>query len=243
MRTLRNYLLLVSALAGVLLLGACAKKQVTATTPPPPALPAPTASLSATPSSIELGQGTTLMWQTANADHVELQGIGPVGPNGSQMVLPKVSTTYQLVAKGAGGTKDVSARVTVTEPRKSATLPANVSLQDLFSQHVHDVFFDYDRYSIRADQKQAADDNAKFFLQYPNVKVLIEGHCDERGSIEYNLALGENRANSVKQALVNLGIPASSIKTISYGKERPFCNEQNEQCWQENRRDHFALVQ
>jgi len=75
------------------------------------------------------------------------------------------------------------------------------------------------------------------------MKFLIEGHCDERGSTEYNLALGDNRANSIKQALISLGISADRIRTISYGKEKPFCTESTEACWAQNRRAHFVYQQ
>ena len=81
---------------------------------------------------------------------------------------------------------------------------------------------------------------AAFLKGYPLAHVTIEGHCDERGSTEYNLALGDRRANAVKQYLVNLGIPAGNLNTVSFGKEKPFCMESNESCWQQNRRGHFV---
>jgi peptidoglycan-associated lipoprotein len=108
---------------------------------------------------------------------------------------------------------------------------------------VKDVFFDYDKYDIRPDQQTAIQANAQFLAQHPNINFTIEGHCDERGSTEYNLALGDNRANAVKNALVQAGVNGSRIKTISYGKEKPFCTESNEQCWQQNRRGHFVYGQ
>ena len=83
--------------------------------------------------------------------------------------------------------------------------------------------------------------DAAFLKQHPNIHFTIEGHCDERGSTEFNLALGDNRASAAKNALVQLGIPAASIRTISYGKEKPVCTESNEQCWQQNRRAHFVI--
>jgi peptidoglycan-associated lipoprotein len=86
----------------------------------------------------------------------------------------------------------------------------------------------------------AVQADARFLNQHPNINFTIEGHCDERGSTEYNLALGDNRANAVKNALAQAGVNASRIKTISYGKEKPFCTESNEQCWQQNRRGHFV---
>ena len=110
----------------------------------------------------------------------------------------------------------------------------------MFSQSVKDVFFDYDSYDISSQYQSVIQSDARFLQQHPNMSFLIEGHCDERGSIEYNLALGENRAQSAKQALVQAGVSATRMRTISYGKERPFCTASTEACWQQNRRAHFA---
>ncbi len=91
-----------------------------------------------------------------------------------------------------------------------------------------------------ADQQSSVRADAQFLNQHTDINITIEGHCDERGSTEYNLALGDQRASSVKSALVSAGVSSSRIKTISYGKEKPFCNESNEACWQQNRRGHFV---
>jgi peptidoglycan-associated lipoprotein len=112
--------------------------------------------------------------------------------------------------------------------------------EDLFGQNVKDIYFDYDKSNIRADQEASAQGDAQFLSQHPNINFTIEGHCDDRGSTEYNLALGDQRASTVKSALVAAGVSASRIKTISYGKEKPFCLEDNEACWQQNRRGHFV---
>lgn len=104
-----------------------------------------------------------------------------------------------------------------------------------------DIYFDYDKYDVSSADQQALQTAATFLKSHPNMTFTVEGHCDERGSTEYNLALGDNRANSARQALVQLGVPAASMRTISYGKEKPACSEANEQCWQQNRRAHFAL--
>jgi peptidoglycan-associated lipoprotein len=184
-----------------------------------------------------------LSWTTQNANEVTLEGIGRVGPSGSQLVAPSISTTYHLIAKGTGGTKEASARVTVAPAPPPVTSAPTTSDQELFARNVKDIYFNYDKSDIRASEQPALQADAAFLKGRPNIHVTIEGHCDERGSIEYNVALGENRANSVKQALVNLGVPASSIKTISYGKEKPICTEHNEACWQQNRRAHFAYGQ
>lgn len=239
-----KWVTVVFALCVIMTLGACHKKAQPPTPPPPPPPPpaAPTATLTANPNTIQQGQSTTLTWQTTNATNVSIEGIGAVEPNGTKSVSPTDSTTYRLTAKGAGGTQEATARVTVTPPPPPPPPPAtpSVSEEESFAQNVKDVFFDYDKYDIRADQTAAVQADAEFLKAHPDVKFTVEGHCDERGSTEYNLALGDNRANAVKQALVQAGVNADRIKTISYGKEKPFCTESNEQCWQQNRRGHFV---
>lgn len=189
------------------------------------------------------GESTTLSWKTTDATDVNIDGIGPVQPSGSQTVSPADSTTYRLSAKGPGGAQDATARVTVTQPPPPPPPAPSISDEQLFSQNVKDIFFDYDAYTVRPDAQAILQANAEFLKQHPSFTFTIEGHCDERGSTEYNLALGDNRANSTKQALVGMGVNAAQIKTISYGKEKPFCTESNEQCWQENRRAHFVFGQ
>jgi peptidoglycan-associated lipoprotein len=235
-----KWLVLMLMLAAVLGLGACGKKKPVAAPPPPPPPPpaAPTASLSANPDTIQSGQSSTLAWQTQNATDVTLDGA-KVDANGSKSVSPAQSTTYRLSAKGAGGTQEATARVTVTPPPPPPPQPTATE-EEMFAQNVKDVFFDYDKYDVRPDQASALQAAAQWLAQHPNVKFTIEGHCDERGSTEYNLALGDNRANAVKSALTQAGVAADRIRTISYGKEKPFCTESNEQCWQQNRRGHFV---
>ena len=234
--------MVVFALSAIMMLGACKKKVAPPPPPPPPPPAAPTASLSANPQTVDKGQSSTLTWQTTNATDVSIDGIGAVQPNGSQQVTPEDSTTYHLTAKGAGGTQEATARVTVNAPPPPPPQPTATDEQ-LFSQNVKDVYFDYDKYDVRADQQGAIQADAQFLQQHPNINFTVEGHCDERGSTEYNLALGDNRANAVKNALTQAGVAANRIKTISYGKEKPFCTESNEQCWQQNRRGHFVYGQ
>lgn len=119
--------------------------------------------------------------------------------------------------------------------------PPTVSEEDLFKQNIKDAFFDFDKSDIRPDAQTALNADADFLKQHPNIKFTIEGHCDERGSEEYNLGLGQRRADAAKNYLVNLGISADNITTISYGKDRPFCTEHNEECWQQNRRAHLVF--
>lgn len=238
-----KWAVVVLAVAAILTISACKKKVAPAPPPPPPAVQAPTASLTANPAAIQQGRSSTLSWTTQNATEVTLEGIGRVGPSGSQLVTPSASTTYRLTAKGTGGTQEATARITVTAPPPPTTFTPTTTDQELFARSVKDIYFNYDSYELRASDQPALQADAAFLKSHSNTRFTLEGHCDERGSVEYNLALGENRANSVKQALVKLGVPASSIKTISYGKEKPICTEHNEACWQQNRRAHFAYGQ
>jgi peptidoglycan-associated lipoprotein len=231
----------VVALAAVLMLGACHKKTAPPPPPPPPAPSAPTASISVSPDTIQPGQSATLTWQTSNATDVSIDGIGAVQPSGSQQVTPADSTTYHLVAKGSGGTQEATTRLTVTPPPAAAApMAPSPTEEDLFGRTVKDIYFDYDKSDIRGDQQASIQSDMLFLNQHPNIGFTIEGHCDDRGSTEYNLALGDQRASAVKNALTTAGINASRIKTISYGKEKPFCLEENEACWQQNRRGHFV---
>jgi peptidoglycan-associated lipoprotein len=228
------------ALASILMLGACKKKAVPPPPPPPPPPASTTASISVSPDTIQTGQSATLSWQTSNATDVSIDGIGAVKPSGSQQVNPTDSTTYHLVAKGPGGTQEATTRLTVTQAPAPPPPPPSVTDEDLFGQTIKDVYFDYDQSAVRGDQQAAIQADAAFLNQHTNINFTVEGHCDSRGSTEYNLALGDQRANAVKSALVSAGVSASRIKTISYGKEKPFCMEENEACWQQNRRGHFV---
>jgi peptidoglycan-associated lipoprotein len=246
-----KWTLLVLALAAMVLVGSCKKKEVPSAPPaaaaPPP--PQPTATLTVSPDTIQSGQSATLSWSTTNASNVNIDTIGGVAPSGSQSVSPSTSTTYHLTAQGPGGTAEATARLSVEQaaapppPAAPAPAPPAVTEAELFSQNVKDIYFDFDKYDIRTDQQTTMAADAEFLKAHPSIKFTIEGHCDERGSIEYNLALGQNRANSARDALVKAGVQASQIKTISYGKEKPFCTEHNEECWQSNRRAHFVYGQ
>ncbi len=238
----RNWTLICSLLAMLLLVSGCKKKE--APTPPPPPAKAPTATLSANPTSIQPGGSSSLQWSTENATDVTLDG-NKVDPSGSQTVSPRQTTTYHLVAKGAGGTQEATAQVSVAQPTPTPTpTPAptpSMTDEQLFAQSVKDIYFDYDSANLRSDAQQSIAQAAQLIKQ-KGWKVQIEGNCDERGSTEYNLALGERRADSARQAFLQNGISADALKTISYGKEKPQCTDANEDCWQKNRRDHFSLL-
>jgi peptidoglycan-associated lipoprotein len=243
----RGLAILISTLGVVLLLASCHKKKVAPPPPPPPppaAAAEPTANLTAEPSTIEAGQSVTLSWTSENATDLDLEpGVGKVQPSGSTTATPQESTTYTLTAKGPGGTATAMARVTVTSPAPAAPPPAPsaVSEETLFQQNIKDAFFDYNKSDIRPDAVQALTADADFLKEHPSINFTIEGHCDERGSEEYNLGLGDRRANAAKSFLVNLGISAARVTTISYGKDRPFCTEHTEACWQQNRRAHLVM--
>jgi peptidoglycan-associated lipoprotein len=243
-----NKLSLIAALVTLSLAAGCHKKEG----PPPnsmgpttaPALPAPTASITADPIAIDLGQSVVLNWRTQNANVVTIDGIGQVNANGTQTVSPANSTNFHLVAKGDGGSVEANVRVTVNvpvAPVAPADTSADMGSDAAFHQNVPDVFFDYDSYELRPDGVSAASSAAAYLAAHPAIKVVIGGYCDDRGSAEYNLALGENRANSAKSALVNAGIAASRIRVVSYGKEKQFCSEETESCWQQNRRAQFSI--
>ena len=119
-------------------------------------------------------------------------------------------------------------------PVESGIMPG--SAQD-FKVNVGDtVHFAYNEYSVQDTDKSTPSKQAAWLARYPSVRLTIEGHCDERGTREYNLALGARRANAVKEALVAQGVPAGRLETVSYGKERPICTESGEDCWSQNRR-------
>ncbi len=213
----------------------------------PSTQPAPTATLTADPLAIDIGQSLVLNWRTTNATSVVIDGIGPVPVNGTQTVSPSNSTNFHLVAKGDGGSTEANVRVTVRVPvAPTAADETNTSTGDMgtdaaFHQNVQDVFFDYDSFDLRPDAQTAALKAARYLAAHPAIKVLIGGYCDDRGSAEYNITLGENRANAARTALISAGVPASRIRVVSYGKERQFCSEENETCWQENRRAQFNI--
>ena len=236
-------LLLVAVSVLALFVAGCSKKPVAAKTPsytPPPASVKPTATLSADRSSINKGESAKLTWSTTDATNVSIAPeVGAVTPQGSTTVTPTASTTYTLTASSAGGNADATVRISVAAP-VVAEAPKSAGFDELWNKEVRDAYFDYDSAELRADTRQALQRTADFLKNYPQARVTIEGHCDERGSTEYNLALGDRRANAVKQYLVSLGVPPERLTSTSWGKEKPFCMDSTEACWQQNRRGHFV---
>jgi len=235
--------LLISFCFLALFIGACKKPpKAPEVAPPPPPPPAakPTASISADRTSIQKGESARLTWTTTDAQNVSIAPeVGAVTAQGSTTVTPADSANYTITASGAGGSADASVHITVTVPPPPVVEAPKPTMDELFLKEVRDAYFDYDKAEIRADAREALGKTADFFRNYPQLRVTIEGHCDERGSTEYNLALGDRRASAVKQYLVGLGIAADRLTTVSYGKEKPFCTESDEACYQQNRRGHF----
>jgi len=226
--------------------------------PPPPPPTAPAARITnfgAEPRSIQRGQSATLTWSVANATDTNIDnGIGTVAANGTRQVFPTNTTTYTLTASSAGGNDTRSVTVEVTAPPAPPPPPpaapkitGSEEFTRLFSGDGGDALFDYDKSDIRDDARQAltadADKLKQIFGDDPSFNVVLEGHCDERGSAEYNLGLGDRRATAAKDFLVQLGVPADKVRTISYGKDRPVCTDASEACYQRNRRAHLAPAQ
>ena len=256
--------LLTFTVVMILIASACSKK-----TPIPPPPPAPVANGSGAapsggsgrpvvaeftvePSTIERGQSAVMRWNVTGANNVSIDnGIGTVPSNGTRRLTPSDTTTWTLTANGPAGDTTGTATVTVTGPAQPPpparrTAPVGTLVTRLQSD-LRDVLYDYDSNNIRDDARAAltsdADALKRIFADFPNAVINVEGHCDERGSAEYNLGLGDRRATSARDYLIQLGVPADHLKTISYGKERPVCTESDESCWQRNRRAHFSAGQ
>ncbi len=137
-------------------------------------------------------------------------------------------------------------------PPAPAPAPRPLSEDEVFSRKsvdqlnaerpLSDVFFDLDKSEIRDDARSSLQKDADWMKRWASTQITLEGHCDSRGSAEYNLGLGSRRATAVKDYLVNLGVPTGRVIVVSKGKEQPFCNEENESCWQQNRRGHFVIT-
>lgn len=249
------------ALALLIMAAGCKKKVPPPPPPPPPATnttpSTPTASkpvinsFTAEPSTVQKGQASTLRWSISNATDMNIdQGIGAVQSQGSRQVFPSNTTTYTLVANGPGGSDTRTVTVEVSSPPPPPPPPSTtptVTGSELLAREGQDAYFDYDKSDIRGDAREALTHDAdllkRIFQTEPNLTIMVEGHCDERGSAEYNLGLGDRRATAAKDFLVQLGVPADKLKTISYGKERPQCTDATEECYQKNRRAHLAVSQ
>lgn len=145
--------------------------------------------------------------------------------------------------------KPAATPVPVASPPPTAKLepkpetPTRISVEELNRKgYLKDAFFDFDRYEVRADQRETLSRDAAWLKENPGVKLTLEGHCDERGTAQYNMALGERRAAAARDYLVHLGVDSARIQIVSYGKERPFAAGHDEKAWSQNRRDHFLVT-
>jgi peptidoglycan-associated lipoprotein len=203
----------------------------------------PTVTLQASSTFIQKGDSVTLTWSSTNATSLVIApSVGSVAPEGNTKVSPTDSTTYTITATGPGGNVDQSVRITVGAPAvETPRTPERIETPDeMFARGAKDAFFDYNKFELRPDARDALSQTAQFLRQHAEIRVVIEGHCDERGTTEYNLGLGQNRADATKKFLESLGVSADRISTTSFGKEKPFCTAHDEDCWQLNRRAHFV---
>jgi len=166
-------------------------------------------------------------------------GPAAVGPPAATAPAPAAAQPSPQTAE-TPVTRPPAPAETPVQPAPAAAAPAAAAAVPGPSP-VKDVFFDYDKAGIRDDQKAALNDNVGWLKGNTGAKILIEGHCDERGTAEYNLGLGERRAKAVKDYLIAAGIAADRVSTISYGKERPFVLGHDESAWKWNRRSHFVI--
>ena len=243
---------------GLILVPACNPKPRPARPDPPPTrtetpdpdlppAPAPTVSLAATPGTIERGEHTSLKWSSKDGTSLVIDnGIGNVRATGEIVISPGESTTYMATVRGRGGEDRASTRVTVLDPptRDPGVLSSE---QELLGGKIQDgtiklVYFAYDKAQLSATAKETLQHNAIHFRQHPTVKFVVEGHCDERGSEEYNLALGDRRGIAVRDFLIQLGIQRGRMQAVSYGEEQPLDNRKNEKAFARNRRAQFTLT-
>jgi peptidoglycan-associated lipoprotein len=216
----------------------------TRTTPVPTAGPAPTIEIQASPTTLERGQQATLTWRAQNASSVVIDGgVGNVQESGSVVVTPRESTTFTATATGPGGNASASTRVTIVAPRDATVSSTDIDglMAAINDGRVKDIFFDYDKAELSREARATLEQNARWFRQFPAAALVIEGHCDERGTEEYNLALGDRRAQATREYLVQLGVSAEQLEAISLGEERPFAPGHDEASFAQNRRAHFAV--
>jgi peptidoglycan-associated lipoprotein len=245
---------LTAVAAVMLVLAASCPKAV----PPPAVPPAPNPAalakpninfFSADPPTVASGQSASLRWSVANATNVQIDnGIGAVKPDDSLAVHPTDTTTYKMEATNSVGTTEALLTVTISRPpapAEASPSPSSEARAEVLASQLQDIHFSYDKDEIPPEEQSVLDSDAmvlkNLFGTDPSILVMIEGHCDERGSAEYNIALGDRRASFIKDTLIRQGIPGDKLSTISYGKERPACLDLTEDCFSRNRRAHFSL--
>jgi peptidoglycan-associated lipoprotein len=247
---------LIAAATVLLLLSASCPKAVSPARVPPP--PAPLASskpsiaiFSVEPTTISEGQTASLRWSVKDASSIRIDNsIGPVGPEDHVDIHPSGTTTYTIEAANGSDSANATVTVIVTRPLSTGSgsdrAHSAQSTAKFLASQLQDIHFDYGKNDVPDEDKSLLDNDAtvlkNIFQNDPELLVTIEGHCDERGSAEYNMALGDRRANFIKDYLVGLGVPEGKLGTLSYGKERPVCVDATEHCFAQNRRAHFSLL-
>ncbi len=166
---------------------------------------------------------------------------------GKNMTLMAAAGLAMVLAVGCGKKPEPTVEIDRTTPSETIPSPTPADAPEVredllaWKSNVKDVFFDYDKAELRGDARALLQENARILKENPDAKVTLEGHCDERGTEDYNLALGPRRAEAVKGYLSDLGISASRLSTISYGEEKPFALGHDESAWSQNRRVHFII--
>jgi peptidoglycan-associated lipoprotein len=235
----------------------CSKK-VAVKAPPPPQTQTPQAAaadkptialFTATPGTVDKGLDATLRWNVSHATEVRISpAVGQVQESGTRRIFPDADTVYTLTATGPGGIASATASISVLV-HNASRMPDQATRNQIQAllDRIQDAYFDYNKHNLRPDAEKALAADAKtlgeILQQYPDYKLTVQGYCDDRGSEEYNLALGDRRAEQAKEYLASLGVPAPQMKTISYGKDRPVCTDETEECWQRNRRAHITQQQ
>lgn len=217
------------------------------TAPDPPSVLVPTLDVRIEPPSIKRGESALLIWQAQHSDRVTIDhNIGVVDTAGKIKFFPDETTTYRAVAEGAGGRteKIVTVDVSVGPGRVSEEDLLQGSVEEQFEQSVKPIFFSFDKATLGSEAKEDLEGNVRWLQREENshLRFVLEGHCDERGSEEYNLALGDIRAQVVRSYLLEQGVDPSRITAISLGEERPFDSRRTEEAWTLNRRVQFVLV-
>ncbi len=210
-----------------------------------PTAPKPELDLLVEPPIVQRGESAMLSWESRNAERIVIDhDIGPVITAGRIKLFPEETTSYTVVAEGPGGTLTRTAivEVALSGDRLSEEDIGSLSLEERFQAFVKPVFFDFDSSSLTEEAGITLDGNIRWFNQPANrnLRFVVEGHCDQRGTEEYNLALGDKRSQVVRAYLIDHGIDAARISTVSLGEERPFATGDSERDYALNRRAHFV---
>ena len=171
----------------------------------------------------------------------EKKVVKPVQPEPEQQQPSVTAPKETKETKEKKGTLKPEERITERQLAKVETKDELAKYKEE-SGLFKDIYFDFDKYDVQQDAKSVLEGIASWLLKNTSTKILVEGHCDERGTNEYNLALGDRRAKAVRDYLVALGIASDRVETISYGEEKPACTEKTDECWAKNRRAHFVVL-